>query len=69
MACEGQPRGDRPAAPISVPAMDALSISCLFWHCTLDFDDTEGIKELVLPFATKSHRAKDLDLIGDEKEG
>ncbi len=35
--------------------------------CTLDFDDTEGIKELVLPFAIKSHRAKDLGLIGDEK--
>ena len=35
--------------------------------CTLDFDDTEGIQELVLPFAIKSHRAKDLGLIGDEK--
>ena len=35
--------------------------------CTLDFDDTEGIKELVLPFAIKSHRAKDLGLIGVEK--
>ena len=35
--------------------------------CTLDFDDTEGIKELVLSFAIKSHRAKDLGLIGDEK--
>ena len=35
--------------------------------CTLDFEDTEGIKELVLPFAIKSHRAKDLGLIGDEK--
>ena len=35
--------------------------------CTLDFDDTEGIHELVLPFAIKSHRAKDLGLIGDEK--
>ena len=35
--------------------------------CTLDFDGTEGIKELVLPFAIKSHRAKDLGLIGDEK--
>ena len=35
--------------------------------CTLDFDDTEGIKELELPFAIKSHRAKDLGLIGDEK--
>ena len=35
--------------------------------CTLDFDDPDGIKELVLPFAIKSHRAKDLGLIGDEK--
>lgn len=35
--------------------------------CTLYFDDTEGIQELVLPFAIKSHRAKDLGLIGDEK--
>ena len=35
--------------------------------CTLDFDDTEGIKELVLSFAIKSHRAKALGLIGDEK--
>ena len=35
--------------------------------CTLDLDDTEGIQELVLPFAIKSHRAKDLGLIGDEK--
>ena len=35
--------------------------------CTLGFDDTEGIHELVLPFAIKSHRAKDLGLIGDEK--
>ena len=35
--------------------------------CALDFDDPDGIKELVLPFAIKSHRAKDLGLIGDEK--
>ena len=35
--------------------------------CTLDFDDPDGIHELVLPFAIKSHRAKDLGLIGDEK--
>jgi hypothetical protein len=35
--------------------------------CTLDFDNSEGIKELMLPFAIKSHRAKDLGLIGDEK--
>ena len=33
--------------------------------CTLDFDDTEGIKELIMPFAQKSHRAVDLGL----KEG
>ena len=30
--------------------------------CTLDFDDTEGIKELIMPFAVKSHRAVDLGL-------
>ena len=30
--------------------------------CTLDFEDTEGIKELIMPFAVKSHRAKDLRL-------
>ena len=31
--------------------------------CTLDFDNSEGIKELMLPFAKKSHRAKDLGLV------
>jgi hypothetical protein len=31
--------------------------------CTLDFDNSEGIKELILPFAKKSHRAKDLGLV------
>ena len=36
--------------------------------CTLDFDDTEGIQELVLPFAIKSHRAKDLGLIARGEE-
>ncbi len=30
--------------------------------CTLEFDDTEGIKELIMPFAVKSHRAVDLGL-------
>lgn len=30
--------------------------------CTLDFDDTEGIKDLIMPFAVKSHRAVDLGL-------
>ena len=30
--------------------------------CTLEFDDTEGIKDLIMPFAVKSHRAKDLGL-------
>ena len=30
--------------------------------CTLEFDDTEGIKELNMPFAVKSHRAVDLGL-------
>ena len=28
--------------------------------CTLDFPDDEGIKELIMPFAQKSHRAQDL---------
>jgi len=31
--------------------------------CTLDFDNSEGIKELMLPYAKKSHRAKDLGLV------
>ena len=30
--------------------------------CTLEFDDTEGIKNLIMPFAQKSHRAVDLGL-------
>ena len=30
--------------------------------CTLDFEDTEGIKGLIMPFALKSHRAGDLGL-------
>ena len=30
--------------------------------CTLEFDDAEGIKTLIMPFAVKSHRAKDLGL-------
>ena len=30
--------------------------------CTLDFEDAEGIKELIRPFAVKSHRAEDLGL-------
>jgi hypothetical protein len=30
--------------------------------CTLEFDDTEGIKTLIMPFAVKSHRAVDLRL-------
>ena len=28
--------------------------------CTLEFDDPEGIKDLIMPFAVKSHRAVDL---------
>ena len=28
--------------------------------CTLDFDDPDGTKELILPFAQRSHRAKEL---------
>ena len=30
--------------------------------CTLDFLDDEGIKDLIMPFAAKSHRAVDLGL-------
>ena len=30
--------------------------------CTLDFPDDEGIKELIMPFALKSHRAQDLGI-------
>ena len=35
--------------------------------CTLEFDDTEGIKELIMPFAVKSHRAVDLGLKEEAK--
>lgn len=34
--------------------------------CTLDFEDTEGIKGLIMPFALKSHRAGDLGLKEEE---
>ena len=30
--------------------------------CTLEFDDTEGIKTLIMPFAVRSHRAENLGL-------
>ena len=30
--------------------------------CTLEFEDAEGIKDLIMPFAVKSHRAVDLGL-------
>ena len=30
--------------------------------CTLEFDDTDGIKTLIMPFAERSHRAVDLGL-------
>ena len=30
--------------------------------CTLDFSDDEGIKELIMPFAQKSHRAQALGI-------
>ena len=36
--------------------------------CTLDFPDDEGIKELIMPFAKKSHRAKDLGLLEEVVE-
>ena len=35
--------------------------------CTLEFDDTEGIKDLIMPFAAKSHRAVDLGLKEEEE--
>ncbi len=35
--------------------------------CTLEFDDTEGIKNLIMPFAVKSHRAVDLGLQGESE--
>ena len=35
--------------------------------CTLDFLDDEGIKELIMPFAVKSHRAVDLRLKEEEE--
>ena len=34
--------------------------------CTLEFDDTEGVKDLIMPFAVKSHRAVDLGLKEEE---
>ena len=34
--------------------------------CTLEFEDTEGIKGLIAPFAVKSHRAGDLGLKEEE---
>ena len=36
--------------------------------CTLEFDDTEGIKNLIMPFAVRSHRAVDLRLKEEEAE-
>ena len=36
--------------------------------CTLEFDDPEGIKDLIMPFAVKSHRAVDLGLKVEESE-
>lgn len=40
---------------------DAKLVYQLLAHiCTLEFDDTEGIKDLIMPFAAKSHRATDL---------
>ena len=42
----------------------------LFAHiCTLNFPDDDGIKTLILPFARKSHRAKDLGLEGGRSDG
>ncbi len=35
--------------------------------CTLEFDDAEGIKTLIMPFAVKSHRAEDLGLREESK--
>ena len=36
--------------------------------CTLEFDDTEGIKNLIMPFASKSHRAGALGLRRNRNE-
>ena len=36
--------------------------------CTLEFDDAEGIKDLIMPFAVKSHRAVDLRLRRNRNE-
>ena len=42
---------------------DAKLVYQLLAHiCTLDFPDDEGIKELIMPFAQKSHRAQDLGI-------
>jgi uncharacterized protein YjbI with pentapeptide repeats len=35
--------------------------------CTLEFNDTEGIKDLNMPFAAKSHRAIDLGVKEESK--
>ena len=39
-----------------------LVYQILLHICTLDFLDDEGIKELIMPFAQKSHRAQDLGI-------
>ena len=35
--------------------------------CALEFDDTEGIKNLIMPFAVRSHRSEDLGLKEESK--
>ncbi len=47
----------------SVFRCDTKLVYQLLAHiCTLEFDDTEGIKDLIMPFALQSHRAVDLGL-------
>ena len=42
---------------------DAKLVYQMLAHiCTLDFTDEDGIRALILPFARKSHRAKELGL-------
>ena len=42
---------------------DTKLVYLLLAHiCTLDFPDDEGVKDLIMPFAVKSHRAVNLGL-------
>ena len=49
-------------------ACDTKLVYQLLAHiCTLEFEDTQGIKGLIMPFAVKSHRAGDLGLKEESK--